>query len=641
MSAATAQKPHPSASLYVGDLAPDVTEGMLFEIFNQVGPVASIRVCRDAVTRRSLGYAYVNFHSVVDAERALDTLNNTPVKGRPCRIMWSQRDPSVRKSGAGNIFIKNLDPEIGAKELHDTFSAFGNILSCKVSLDENGQSKGYGFVHFESESSAKKAISKVNGMIMGSKTVYVGPFVAKKERLKKNEHSWTNVYVKNLDPNTSVEDLTKMFEKFGSITSAYIQEEDGESKGFGFINFEKHEDAKACVADSEEENMKNQDGVPLYVGRAQKKSERKAELQKKFELLKVERMTKYQGINLYIKNIEDTVDEERLKKEFAPFGTIKSVKIMTDDKGNNKGFGFVCFSTPEEAQHAITEMNGRILQGCGKPLYVNMHEPKEVRRQKLAAQHAARAKGRIPVGPGAGGPVYGMPGFYPGGNHGMPSVVYPPQQMIPRARGWGPSGPPQAQGYPMPPYNMVNPGMGPQRPMRGRGHPRGGRHRGGASGSNAGGRGGNAPPEQNNATQNQSNSSQQQQQDPMFAEAPLTLAQLNAFPADRHKLIIGEKLYPLVHKKQPVLAGKITGMLLDSGYTEELLGLLENEEALDSKIQEAVRVLEEAKKEAEANEEKDNGEADEEEDEGENPEEDDEEEEKDEGEGEGEEEKDE
>lgn len=54
--------------------------------------------------------------------------------GRPIRIMWSQRTPDLRKTGVGNVFIKHLDAKVDNQLLYDTFSAFGNILSCKVKL---------------------------------------------------------------------------------------------------------------------------------------------------------------------------------------------------------------------------------------------------------------------------------------------------------------------------------------------------------------------------------------------------------------------------------------------------------------------------------------------------------------------------
>lgn len=64
------------------------------------------------------------------------------------------------------------------------------------------------------------------------------------------------------------------------------------------------------------------------MGRAQKKAERQQELKRKFEQYKIERMNRYQGVNLYVKNLDDTIDDERLRKEFSVFGTITSAKVI-------------------------------------------------------------------------------------------------------------------------------------------------------------------------------------------------------------------------------------------------------------------------------------------------------------------------
>nr|XP_020144140.1 LOW QUALITY PROTEIN: polyadenylate-binding protein 4 [Microcebus murinus] len=443
---------YPMASLYVGDLHSDVTEAMLYEKFSPAGPVLSIRVCRDMITRRSLGYAYVNFQQPADAERALDTMNFDVIKGKPIRIMWSQRDPSLRKSGVGNVFIKNLDKSIDNKALYDTFSAFGNILSCKVVCDENG-SKGYAFVHFETQEAADKAIEKMNGMLLNDRKVFVGRFKSRKEReaeLGAKAKEFTNVYIKNFGEEVDDESLKELFSQFGKTLSVKVMRDpSGKSKGFGFVSYEKHEDANKAV---EEMNGKEISGKVIFVGRAQKKVERQAELKRKFEQLKQERISRYQGVNLYIKNLDDTIDDEKLRKEFSPFGSITSAKVMLED-GRSKGFGFVCFSSPEEATKAVTEMNGRIVGS--KPLYVALAQRKEERKAHLTNQYMQRVAGMraLPANailnqfqPAAGG--YFVPAVPQA--QGRPPYYTPNQlaQMRPNPR-WQQGGRPQGfQGMP-------------------------------------------------------------------------------------------------------------------------------------------------------------------------------------------------
>ena len=166
-----------------------------------------------------------------------------------------------------------------------------------------------------------------------------------------------------------------------------------------------------------------------------------------------DRGQKYEGMNLYIKNLVDEVDDAELRSEFQSFGTITSAKVMRNQQGKSKGFGFVCYSSFEEATRAVSEMSGRMLHD--KPLYVTMAQPSEQRKAQLQQRYQQPA-GLMgppmgPMGP-MGPPMPGMNGpmpMYPG--------AMPPYMQGPGPRGMGPRGYPRG-----PPGPMMYPPMMPQ-----------------------------------------------------------------------------------------------------------------------------------------------------------------------------------
>jgi cold-inducible RNA-binding protein len=84
------------------------------------------------------------------------------------------------------------------------------------------------------------------------------------------------------------------------------------------------------------------------------------------------------GRKLYVGNLPYEVGETELQELFARAGSVESVNVMRDQvTGRARGFAFVEMSTDEEAQNAITALNGT--QVGGRNLTVNEARPKEAR----------------------------------------------------------------------------------------------------------------------------------------------------------------------------------------------------------------------------------------------------------------------
>lgn len=84
------------------------------------------------------------------------------------------------------------------------------------------------------------------------------------------------------------------------------------------------------------------------------------------------------GKKLYVGNLSYGVTDATLQEMFSPHGTVESAQVIADKfSGQSKGFGFVEMSSDQEAQTAISALNGQ--QHDGRALTVNEAKPRESR----------------------------------------------------------------------------------------------------------------------------------------------------------------------------------------------------------------------------------------------------------------------
>ena len=162
------------ATVYIGNIDEEATEELIYELMMQAGPVVSINLPKDRVNQVHQGFGFVEFRTDKDAEYASMIMNQIRLFGKPLRVNKALLDKQKAIDVGADLFIGNLDSMVDERTLHDTFSAFGTLVSvAKIARDESGGSKGFGFVSFDSFEASDRAMESMNGQYIMSKPIVV------------------------------------------------------------------------------------------------------------------------------------------------------------------------------------------------------------------------------------------------------------------------------------------------------------------------------------------------------------------------------------------------------------------------------------------------------------------------------------
>ena len=370
-----------NCQIYVGDLNANVNEQFLRQLFEPFGKIVDLQLKQ----HRSLDkkFAFITYENREEANNAIQDLNYTKLDGTPIRISFSDSELK-RLKNSGNLFISGLDKTIEVSQLHEAFSNFGEIISCKIPLT-NGESRGYGYIQFRNKADAERAKTDLADASINGKKINIEDY---QPRTKKDpDTTYTNVYIRNLPPSIdSAEKLRDLFAQFGEVQSPKIQtDKDGKNLPFAYCNMVHHEDAVRAV---EELNGKEIDGFVLYATRAMTKKERAEFLQKQKTQWRLQRAKETKDRNLFIKGFAKEVTEEELTEFFKQFGEIESLSIHKDQNGESCGFAFVLYKDKESADRALND--AVTIPFHDKILYINHFETKETHQRNMAKQRMAR-----------------------------------------------------------------------------------------------------------------------------------------------------------------------------------------------------------------------------------------------------------
>ena len=266
------------------------------------------------------------------------------------------------------LFVADLPDECCEEDLSNFFKDY-NFFFAKVI---HNILRTHAFVHFQSREDAEKARNELNGVKLTPK--YSTSKIAKPVRLCKYEmksyltdiDEKCNLLVKNLSKDVSAHMLFKTFRKYGDIRSSKLMIDLlGNSKGFGFVSFYKVEESIKAQAELDGKTLGGKAIKVNYLVKGRRQQAKKN--------------------NIYVKHFpKKNFENKNLEELFSKFGTIKSAIVLKDEKGESKGFGFVCFENPDDAEKALQEMNNKkVFDDSENNLYVSFAMKKGERQEQL------------------------------------------------------------------------------------------------------------------------------------------------------------------------------------------------------------------------------------------------------------------